>query len=552
MNYKLLFLLALISLSFSCKTIPYHNSIKNPTTILQKKDSIDLKNWHFKDIELDTIPGISLITAYDSLLIDKKGNEVIVAIIDTEIDINHKDLKNNFWTNKDEISNNQIDDDNNGYIDDTNGWNFIGNLDGYNMIYSNYECVRVIQKFQKQFENKTIDDIVESQMDDFELFSKAKKDHAAKIESAQSDDEYVVFLRSEYPAALKALKKLYPKENYSIKELDSIYERYKEKDEKIANHANFLSQWIQYDLSIDWVNDYQNGLDSVRLKTNNLDYFDRLKFDPYPGDITYKNYGTPVINNNSEELYHGTKVAGLVIQTVKAKGLKQKIELMPIPISSNGDEHDKDIALAIRYAVDNGAKIINMSLGKDFSLNKEWVFDAIKYANLNDVLIVNASGNANLNLNNPKNSTFPNDHEGDQEELSDNFILVGATSYRLDKTLFSYFSNYGNNEVDLFAPGEQVYTTLPKDKYDFDSGTSLSTAITSGVAALIRSYYPGLTASQVKHILMDSGIEYTIPVATPTEDDPDKMTPFNELSKSGKVLNAYNALIMAERVSRGK
>ncbi|WP_438963201.1 S8 family serine peptidase, partial [Nonlabens sp.] len=489
-----------------------------------------------------------------SLLITKKSRQVIVAVIDTEIDIKHKNLKSNFWINDDEVPNNGKDDDNNGYVDDIQGWNFIGNLDGYNIIYSNYECVRIIQKFKDEFKGKEKEDISVSRWADYELYIAAQKDHAAKIKAAQSNYKYVEFLRTGYPAAIKALKEIYPKEDYSISDLDSLYNLYKESDKTFAKHAYFLADWTKYDMSVNWVNNYQNQLDSIRLKTNNIEYVDRLKIDSYPEDITYKNYGTPVINNNSEALYHGTKIAGLILKTVTPsdKALKSKLRLMPIPISSNGDEHDKDIALAIRYAVDNGAHIINMSLGKDFSLHEDWVLDAINFAALNDVLIVTSSGNAAVDLNETDNRTFPNDYGNEEGEISDNFLMVGSSSQKIGKSFLSYFSNYGNRHVDLFAPGEDVFTTLPNNEYDFDSGTSLSTAITSGVAALVRSYYPDLTASQVKHILMDSGIEYTIPVATPTIDDPDKMTPFNELSKSGKVLNAYNALLMADEVSSKK
>ena len=221
---------------------------------------------------------------------------------------------------------------------------------------------------------------------------------------------------------------------------------------------------------------------------------------------------------------------------------------MTLAISSNGDEHDKDIALAIRYAVDNGAKVINMSFGKEFSLYKEWVFNAIKYAEKNNVLIVSSSGNSKFNLNDK--NYYPNDNVDNGLEISDNFLLVGSSSNKLGASIFSSYSNFGEIDVDLFAPGEDIYTIFPNNKYKFDSGTSLSSTLTSGVAALLFSYYPNLTSSEVKHILMDSGLEFKFEVSTPTKEDKDKKTPFNKLSKSGKVLNAYNALIMTDNISR--
>lgn len=218
---------------------------------------------------------------------------------------------------------------------------------------------------------------------------------------------------------------------------------------------------------------------------------------------------------------------------------------MPLSISAFGDEHDKDISLAIRYAVDNGAKVINMSFGKEFSLYKEWVFDAIKYADKNNVLIVSSAGNDGRNLN--TSEVYPNDSDINQNEVADNFLLVGASNYNINSKMVPRFSNYGSNNVDVFAPGRKTYSTsAKKEKYEtVAGGTSTSSAITSGVAALLRSHYPNLTASQIKHILMDSGVKYTFPVKIR-----DTLLPFNKLSKSGKIINAYNALIMADSISR--
>ena len=191
-------------------------------------------------------------------------------------------------------------------------------------------------------------------------------------------------------------------------------------------------------------------------------------------------------------------------------GISNNLKIMSLPIASYGDEHDKDIALAIRYAVNNGAKVINMSFGKDFSLHKEWVFDAIKYAEKNNVLIVTSAGNSGTNLN-EYNDSYPNDNINNNEEVADNFLMIGASTNKADKDLYATFSNYGNIDVDVFAPGYKMYSTFAQDyKYDvIRGGTSTSSAVTSGVAALLFSYYPDLTASQVKHIIMDSGVEYT-------------------------------------------
>jgi subtilisin family serine protease len=222
---------------------------------------------------------------------------------------------------------------------------------------------------------------------------------------------------------------------------------------------------------------------------------------------------------------------------------------MPLAIAPYGDTHDKDIALAIRYAVDNGAKVINMSFGKFDSLYKDWVFEAFRYAEKHDVLIVSSAGNYRYDLT-EVNNYYPNDNVDNGKEESDNFLLIGGSSYYANETLKHNNSNFGNIDVDIFAPAVDIYTTLPNNEYTTDTGTSLAAALTSKVAALIFSHYPKLTASQVKHIIIDSGVEYTFPVKTPTREDKDKTTPFSELSKSGKVVNAYNALIMADSISR--
>lgn len=524
------------------------------TSFVGKKLSLsesELKSWFEKDIIIDSIPGISLKRAYDSILNEKTGRSVIVAVIDTEIDINHEDLKTSIWTNEDEIANNNIDDDKNGFIDDIHGWNFLGNAEGDNIFYSSLECVRIIQKYEEKF---GLDSISEDQAN-YEIYLKVKAYYQEKLKSAKADLDYGNFLSKGYPKAKKAMKEIFPSEDYTTKQLDSIYEANKNKDKILAGNAYFMSDFIKYDLSEEWINNYANNALKKIEYTYNLNYFDKQGIDPFPEEISFNAYGNPTISKNIDEFYHGTLVAGLIggkrDNGIGINGVGNKIQIMPLAISSNGEESDKDIALAIKYAVDNGAKVINMSFGKEFSLNKEWVFDAFKYAEVNDVLIVSSAGNSAFNLND-RNNYFPNDNIDNGQEVADNFLLVGSISNKLDNSFLSYYSNYGDIDVDVFAPGQEIYTTLPKNKYKFDSGTSLASAITSGVAALLYSHYPNLTASEVKHILMDSGLEFNIEVNTPSKEDKDKTIPFNQLSKSGKIINAYNALIMADSISKSK
>ena len=528
---------------YSCKKEKKYSFISSLSVqdTLKKQSKINLKNWHFKDIELDTIPGISLKRAYDSLLHNKKGKEVIIAVLDSEIDINHKDFQNYIWKNQDEIPNNGIDDDKNGYIDDIHGWNFLGNKKGENNKFVNFEYTRILKKLSSLFENKKI--VIKDSLS-YKLYLNAKKKYDKRLKSDIADKKYYDKLHEYYFNAKKELSKFFKEKPFTIEALDSLKKTKPKGVEEI--HFLILMDCIDKGIDDDYVIKEKYIAQEILDKLLNLDYNDRLIQGDNPEDITDTKYGNNILNNNVKLLDHGTKMAGII----RNIGLKNEIKIMPLAISAYGDEHDKDIALAIRYAVNNGAKVINMSFGKEFSLHKEWVFDAIKYAAQNDVIIISSAGNFSYDLD-VNNNYYPNDNINNEKEISDNFMLVGATSYSLTEKFKRKSSNYGTIDVDIFAPGYKIFTTYPNNEYTNNSGgTSSASAVVSGIAGLIRSYYPNLTASQVKQILMDSGLEYKIEVKTPTKEDKNKMTPFNQLSKSGKVVNAYNVLLMAEEVSK--
>ena len=207
----------------------------------------------------------------------------------------------------------------------------------------------------------------------------------------------------------------------------------------------------------------------------------------------------------------------------------------------DGDEYDKDIALAIRYAVDNGAKVINTSFGKGYSPHKEWVWDALKHAEKNDVLIVNAAGNSGADINPGKKKTYITD-EVNGKEIVSNFLTVGAVNSSYDEKQIASFSNFGSENVDVFAPGSKIWSSVPYEKYEFHSGTSMAAPNAAGVAAVIRSFFPKLKAQQVKEVLMNSGMPLY-----PSIENPETGILVNSksLSKSGKIVNLYNALIYA-------
>ena len=536
-------------------------------TSLRNSDS-KVYSWYSKDLLLDSTPGISLDKWHNQNGNNLKSSSIIVAVIDSQLDIEHEDLKNQIWVNKNEIPNNNIDDDSNGYIDDVNGWNFLGTKGGNYIVWANFEYVRFIRKWKPFFENKKAEEIVEENQNTFKTYKWSVsildyyKNYYTTFSSSFS------FLAKMYPKAKDALKTYFPKEDYSLTELDSMYnifkinnktfqERQKDNDEDFGALIEYVSVSHSYNSkSVEDLNDKVIQYDSLINKNLNINYNERL----YIGDneqILEKGYGNNKINAKIEGIRsvntHSTKISGIIASNrnnkIGTNGFSDKIKIMPLAISPSGDEHDKDIANAVYYAVDNGAKVINMSFGKECSLEKKWVDEAIKYAEKKNVLIVHSSGNDAFNTN--KYPNFPDDYDIEKkQEISCNFITVGSVSSRLDSTFISSFSNFGNLSVDLFAPGTDIYTCIPNNKYEIDGGTSLAAPMVSGTAALIWLYYPKLTVKQVKDIILESGTKYDIEVIVPGTID--KKVKFSELSKSGSVLNVYNAMQLAKKVSRQK
>lgn len=537
-----------IPFTIQCQTertspISINQDIAHSFVTKEKLQGEILKQWYIKDIVNDTIPGISLDRAYEKIG-DKTLKKITVAVIDTEMDINHEDLLYRKWINSLEVPNNGLDDDLNGYIDDVNGWNFIGNEKGENLIYSHTASAQFLRYYQNNFKNIT-DSCVVRYDENYKEFLRAKHVYDSMHNQAIDDLKYGNFLVDTFPVSKNLLKTYFPKEDYNVVQLDSLYSLEKSK-KGVAKLIYYMRDYLKYGLTLEYIYNYKFQAEEKIQKTFNLDFNDREILGDDPNDLKDTRYGNNIVNGNLDELYHGTMVAGLIganrYNNIGIDGVLENVQLMSVCISSNGAEYDKDISLAIRYAVDNGANIINMSFGKEFSIHNDWVLDAIKYAADNNVLIVSSAGNSTLNLNKVKNY-YPNDNVGNNTEVANNFILVGSSSHRLGENLLSYFSNYGNMEVDIFAPGEDIFTTIPYDNYRYNNGTSLSSAITTGVAALVWSFRPDLKAENIKLILLQSALKYEGLV----EIKGGEMASFDSLSKSGGILNAYNAILMAER-----
>ena len=523
--------------------------LENSMTLTLKTANIEdaqLKVWSATDLATDTIPGMSVDKAYAELIPNLKGTNVIVAVIDSGIDIEHEDLKNVIWINKGEIPNNGIDDDKNGFIDDVHGWNFLGDIVGENL-----EFTRIVRRYDGKFNGKDIAEISEVDMETFVLYQKAKAEQNKNYDETEANrDRYTQMLKQVTDANNQISKKL-GKEDYTAEELAAIIDPDDDEQKNIA----VLTQMLSYGGSIpEFMVRLNGGIDYYdgRMKNHfNMDTDFRGVLNDNPYDITDTSYGNNDVdgpNPKKEDALHGTHVAGIIAAErgngIGMDGVAQNVEIMVVRAVPDGDEYDKDVALAIRYAVDNGAKVINTSFGKGYSQNPEWVWDAIKYAGKKDVLIVNAAGNDGVDLD--ITTSYPNDQNGTGAEMSDNFITIGALNYKYGEEMVATFSNYGATSVDLFSPGVKIWSTTPLDTYEYLQGTSMASPNVAGVAAMIRSYYPKLSAKQVKQVLMDSGLHTSTPVIVGGEES--NIQPFDAISKSGNTANLYNALIMASKM----
>ena len=505
----------------------------------------EIRSWPHDDLSTDSIPGMSLDEAYQ-FLADKKGTTIIVGIIDSGIDIEHEDLKDNVWINTDEVAGNGIDDDKNGYIDDINGWNFLGG-EQWASTPEQLEVTRIYKRLNEKYGDKSEDQISEEDKEDYAYYLKVKKDFEKRVEKADGDYAYYKKLHKMLMDGDAIAKERLTKEEYTIEDLNSL----------AAEDQNaYLMKIVSAGVNVQtYASRLEGGIDHFGSQVNimyNLDFDGRAVTGDDAYDLNDVPYGNAFTIGSVEDEMHGTHVAGITLATrnngTGMNGVAKNVKLLTVRTVPDGDEYDKDVSLAIRYAVDNGAKVINMSFGKSYSPNAEWVYDAIKYAASKDVLLVHASGNDHKNID--KSDNFPTDAPDKVTEIADNYISIGAMTRHYDEDLIATFSNYGKTNVDLFAPGLEIYSTIPKSEYKILQGTSMAAPEVTGVAALIRSYYPQLSASQVKHILMNSGTKVDLEVKLPGGDG--KKVPFSDLSVSGRILNAYNALKMADAMVNGK
>jgi len=501
-----------------------------------------LSNWQHKDLKADSTFGVSTDRAYAELLKNKKPGKVLVAVIDSGIDTLHEDLSSVIWINPKEISGNGADDDHNGYVDDIHGWNFIGGPTG-DVRYDNIELTRLMRQKKAFFDSLSYTSVSEKYQMPYQAFRKMSRDYDSQLADAQNGLAGVSIFKKELEEAMQKIGKDHPTMDDFISYRPDTDNQKKLREFMIGqlgkktDFEEFKTQ--QVDMA------YQHFKELI-------DYALNMDFDPRPivGDnymvSTEKNYG----NNNvlGPHADHGTHVAGIIGakrgNNIGIDGMADNVQIMGVRVVPQGDERDKDVANAIRYAVDNGAKIINMSFGKPYSFDKKVVDEAVKYAMSKDVLIIHAAGNDGKNLD--EIDQFPNRYFADGSGQADAWIEVGASGWKDDSTLVAPFSNYSRTKVDVFAPGVQVYSTTPGSKYAFFNGTSMAAPMVSGLAALIWEYYPKLKAVEVKNIILRSVVKVEHPVLlTKDHAGQQKIMHLSEICLSGGIINAYNALKLA-------
>jgi cell wall-associated protease len=556
-NFKCFMLTGMLVLSLSYNVFSLQTQSEADTTEIPK-------DWFLRDPEADKVQGLSVEKTYSTLLKNKPSRTVTVAVIDSGIDFEHEDLKDVMWINPKEIAGNGIDDDKNGYVDDIYGWSFIGGKKG-NVTRDTYELTREYVRLRPKYENLHEAVLPKKDKAEFEYWQKIKTSYTEAKEKNEADYKSCAETMEQYTgfhenllAVIAFIKSEYHVTRITASLMDSINGGQKIRTAKAIMNVVFTNTSRDTDPE-DFAKELKEVIDHntevCESYKNGMEFGYNPDFDPRSivGD-DYKNseerfYGSNDVKGTFP--VHGTHVAGVIGANRKndigVKGVADNVRIMALRAVPNGDERDKDVANAIRYAVDNGARIINMSFGKDYSPQKETVDKAVKHAESKGVLLIHAAGNDDDN--NDSKPSFPTRYYKDGKEAS-NWIEVGASAWGADSTLAADFSNYGKKSVNFFAPGVQLYSTTPANNYQDMDGTSFASPSVAGVAAMLMSYFPELTAAQVKDILIRSTRKFDN--LTVRKSDKTGVVKFSELSSSGGLVNAYEAVKLAMSMSAKK
>ena len=493
-------------------------------------------NWQLLDQTNDAVLGIGLERAMREVIVGKQpARTVVVAVIDGGIDTAHVDLRANLWRNPKETAGNNRDDDNNGYVDDVWGWNFIGGRDGKNVHHDTYEVTRLhalCQKNSPQVAGMPCDSIARS--------------YEEKKQEAEQTLAQINMIKPALEGSTRILKQTLNTDSLTVEKVRALRPMNANVEQAKSIYMQLATNGITPAV-------IEEGLTEFK---NQLEYGLNLTFEPRPivgdnyADLNERRYGNRDVTGPDAK--HGTHVAGIIGavrgNNIGMDGVAAPVKLMAVRAVPDGDERDKDVANAIRYAVDQGAHIINMSFGKAWSPQKPAVDAAVQYANSKGVLIVHAAGNEGENLAVSRN--FPTPMVSGQR--APNWIEVGASTWRGADTLAASFSNYGKEQVDVFAPGEDILSTVPGGGIERQSGTSMAAPVVTGLAALILAYYPTLTPADVRRVIMESSTKLIDrQVIRPGGDGPTRVG-FGSLSVTGGVVNAVNALRLAEQLAASK
>jgi cell wall-associated protease len=521
------------------------------------------KTWQLLDYQQDSVYGASVNRAYNELLKGKKSHPVIVAVIDEGVDITHEDLRGHIWNNKKEIPDNGIDDDKNGYTDDIDGWNFLGGKNGKMMYATSSEADREFSRLLPKYTGvKDSSQVLNKK--EYKYFLEVWDKHLDDSVGRSADTyNWLSQALDQLKSADSFIQKATRKKLVYYKDLVSFQPNNNVEDSTKKNLLDFYSE-SRPGFGLLSLDSGKRELEAylVTLKEDQLLY-QQLTNDPFelrkeiigdnPFDINDRKYGNNLVGDKYAG--HGTHCSGIIAAVrnngIGIDGVADNVFIMPLRAVNTlhyGDEMDKDIALAIRYAVDNGAKIISMSFGKNFSPQKQWVDDAVKYAEKKGVLLVHAAGNEGRNIDTV--TFYPNTHFMGSSARARNLITVGASSSDTGLAITASFSNYGQKEVDLFSPGVDIFSSVPGNKYQFDSGTSMAAPLVAGIAALILEYYPDLTAEQLKDIIMRSVTSLKGKMVN--KPGSKEKTDFSTLCVSGGIVNAYKALQLAASMASKK
>ncbi len=501
-------------------------------------------DWWLLDAEADGVRGISVERAYRELLTGRQPQRtVVVAVIDTGVDIEHEDLRDNIWRNEGEIPGTARDDDGNGYVDDVHGWNFIGGPDGRSVHHDTYEITRIYARLHPSYGTARRDMLSEATRAEYDHYREIRRELEARRAEATQQLQQIRTIGLAVERFTAMLREHLGTDELTAEAVGGIRTTRAE----LRQAQQVYLQMVAEGITPAAIEEYREALEG------RLEYGYNPDFDPRPivgdnyADPRERHYGNPDVVGEFAE--HGTHVAGIIgarrDNNLGINGIAPAVRIMALRVVPDGDERDKDIANAIRYAVDNGAQIINMSFGKGYSPEKEVVDEAVRYADERGVLLVHGAGNSAADVDTEANFPTPHYQGGGRAR---NWLTVGASAWWAADSLAAGFSNYGRERVDIFAPGVGILSTVPGNEYKANSGTSMAAPVVAGVAALLMAYYPEFDAVEIRQIILDSATRFPEQRVVQPGGRGTRVQ-FADLSATGGIVNAYAAIQLAEQRS---